>query len=1070
MTDCSDNLIGSKNSESRNVISDNNHGILLSLTSGIEVIGNYVGTDPTGLIDRGNTHVGVYLSNASGSNLIGLDDDFTAADIDHFRNVISGNGNAGVYISSSSDQIVAGNYIGTDATGSDPIPNDNYGIEIIGTSSGVTIGTDADGLQDALEGNLISGNGSGMRLISGVSATGIKIAGNLVGTDHTGNAPLENDNFGIEVRFGFDGLVIGTNGDNVRDAIEGNVISSNGTVGVSLNNAHNITVAGNSIGVGLDNSTSLGNQHENIFITGTSSDNVIGYDPSMANDDANIVGNKIMHGERTAITISGSAAVRNRISRNAMGDNASLGIDLNDDLVTSNDDGDVDTGVNELMNFPVIEEAILLTTGVQITGFVPTAAEIEFYVADAGPNPSTHSYAESFGEGERYILTLVEGSADDADSSTDTYSDDGTGAGVSRTENRFEFDIDTTGLGLKWGTRITAISIDANGNTSEFSAVVALIAPEICDNGLDDDGDGLVDCQDPDCSAFDNDADGVCDDLDLDDDNDGLFDTVETDCSDFLPMNSGMSTNCCQISSFNFWPKDGVHWTLNADAIGSNPGFFGSNIPRWGGIEDLYDAAILPDGKYFEMGMRNSDLMIGEVIELEMIPNATVDAAAFIIAGLDNMDGVRVQAYLGSVALTVDVSDISCGTGLVSTSGGYLYTTNTSGGHLDNAVQISILEPVDRIVVRTAKADGSADLSSISIYGFSTCGALDPDGDGIPNHLDIDSDGDGCTDVLEAGFTDDDFDGELGASPVTVDSDGLVTSGSDGYAGTSSYVLDAALQSGCPDADDDFISNGNDLDDDNDGLLDETEFNCGSASLSFNATWTQSNAANDAVQIQSPTVVASTLPLSIGSGSNGVSTNSRIEFASLDSKTFAEARLTEDYIEYGFTTQAAINSVVLGEVAQNKAPAFSGADPTEYGYYVGIVISDDNFATQQTLEYGYYVDETLPAGWDHDFMLGDNEDFQFEPSTTYKFRVYLFNKTSVGPARFDDFAFLTYHCGYSLDPDSDNIYSHQDSDADGDSCNDVIEAGFPDADGDGQLGGLVPPSVDTEGKVTSGGL
>jgi len=58
---------------------------------------------------------------------------------------------------------------------------------------------------------------------------------------------------------------------------------------------------------------------------------------------------------------------------------------------------------------------------------------------------------------------------------------------------------------------------------------------------------------------------------------------------------------------------------------------------------------------------------------------------------------------------------------------------------------------------------------------------LDTDTDGTPDYLDLDSDGDGCPDVLEAGFTDDNGDGILGPNPVLVDSDGLVTTGSDGY-------------------------------------------------------------------------------------------------------------------------------------------------------------------------------------------------------------------------------------------------------------------------------------------------
>jgi len=56
------------------------------------------------------------------------------------------------------------------------------------------------------------------------------------------------------------------------------------------------------------------------------------------------------------------------------------------------------------------------------------------------------------------------------------------------------------------------------------------------------------------------------------------------------------------------------------------------------------------------------------------------------------------------------------------------------------------------------------------------------------------------------------------------------------------------------------------------------------------------------------------------------------------------------------------------------------------------------------------------------------------------------------------------------DLDSDTVVNRLDHDSDGDGCKDVIEAGFPDADGDGQLGGVTPPSVDGNGRVTSGGL
>ena len=63
---------------------------------------------------------------------------------------------------------------------------------------------------------------------------------------------------------------------------------------------------------------------------------------------------------------------------------------------------------------------------------------------------------------------------------------------------------------------------------------------------------------------------------------------------------------------------------------------------------------------------------------------------------------------------------------------------------------------------------------------------IDTDGDGISDYLDLDSDGDGCNDVIEAGFIDGDGDGYLGDSPISQDSLGLVVSGQ-GYINPADY-------------------------------------------------------------------------------------------------------------------------------------------------------------------------------------------------------------------------------------------------------------------------------------------
>ncbi|BDW91453.1 hypothetical protein MACH07_02850 [Flagellimonas marinaquae] len=66
-------------------------------------------------------------------------------------------------------------------------------------------------------------------------------------------------------------------------------------------------------------------------------------------------------------------------------------------------------------------------------------------------------------------------------------------------------------------------------------------------------------------------------------------------------------------------------------------------------------------------------------------------------------------------------------------------------------------------------------------YALLSYSIFDSDSDGSYDAYVLDADGDGCNDVREAGFTDNNDDGYLGPNPVTVNIEGLVTSGSDGY-------------------------------------------------------------------------------------------------------------------------------------------------------------------------------------------------------------------------------------------------------------------------------------------------
>jgi len=121
------------------VINGFNFGILFSGGKGHNVEGNFIGTDPEGDSDLGNSLSGVVLSNADGSTVGGASPEA--------RNLISGNGSsgdsAGVWVrDGATGNRIQGNLIGTDKTGTAPLGNTGNGV-FLDDASNNTVG-DAD--------------------------------------------------------------------------------------------------------------------------------------------------------------------------------------------------------------------------------------------------------------------------------------------------------------------------------------------------------------------------------------------------------------------------------------------------------------------------------------------------------------------------------------------------------------------------------------------------------------------------------------------------------------------------------------------------------------------------------------------------------------------------------------------------------------------------------------------------------------------------------------------------------------------------------------------------------------
>ena len=108
--------------------------------------------------------------------------------------------------------------------------------------------------------------------------------------------------------------------------------------------------------------------------------------------------------------------------------------------------------------------------------------------------------------------------------------------------------------------------------------------------------------------------------------------------------------------------------------------------------------------------------------------------------------------------------------------------------------------------------DGIADIFDINHSG-SPLDEEDKDGDGVPNYLDLDSDNDGITDILESGGVDAGGDGRVDNNTDT-DGDGLADIFDSDNGGTPLSNVDF---------DGDGLKNALDIDADNDGILDNIE-------------------------------------------------------------------------------------------------------------------------------------------------------------------------------------------------------------------------------------------------------
>jgi hypothetical protein len=395
---------------------------------------NFIGTDPSGMQAMGN-ETGVFITSNSGNRIGG-----TSASQ---RNLISGNRFVGIEVdgSSASDNVIQGNYIGTDVTGQGALGNENDGV-LIDRATFTTIGgTTAEAR------NVISGNGDDGIDVFGAEAFFNTIQHNYIGVAADGMTGLGNAEDGIDL-----------NDQAWRTEIKDNVIAANADWGIFINSgARESTLTRNFIGTNSAGAA-LGNTLGGILAE-DSGPQIIG--GTYNTEGVCCEGNTIAFngGPGIGVNADESVSFEKGIRGNRIYANAGLGIDLQLDGVTDNDPLDQDGGsqANRLQNFPVLSPPV--TGSLEIAGMLPSRPNaffrIDVYANDAC-DPS------GYGEGQDFI-------------------------GTTSVETNSTGDVDFT-LELEEavvpGTFFSATAIDGDGNTSEFAACVAVVnaaptAPEI---------------------------------------------------------------------------------------------------------------------------------------------------------------------------------------------------------------------------------------------------------------------------------------------------------------------------------------------------------------------------------------------------------------------------------------------------------------------------------------------------------------------------------------------------------------------------------------------------------------
>lgn len=493
-----------------NVISGNRlNGIeLFGPTTDTQIVGNRIGVDITASKAIPNAAAGVLVTQATHTRI--------GSTNNAGRNIISGNGLSGIEITGNANEnSILGNWIGIDASGTNPIPNQEAGVLLSSASrnrvggpgtgegnvlsgnglsginlnvnsrygsvsednviQGNVIGASPDGqvavgnLQAGIlafgevHGTLVGGEETGTgNLISGNKVNGIELNGSIQGTAILGNIiglsanrldAMPNDSAGILLS-GFDSSVPSDTLIGNGSPFAANWISGNRLSGIEIRGrGANNQISGNQIGTALVSTIDTGNNQHGIFVSQET-------DPAVPLEGLSITDNVIAFNGLAGVFVGGAVSEFHpnstgiNIRRNAIYANQGLAIGLGEQGPQANDSQDSDQGPNDYQNYPELSQAVLISTGLlEVEGEIlgPQGASDTI---DFYLTPSCP--ASGSGEGRYWVGTA---SVKVASPLPENF------------HASFPIPLE---LGSLQDVVLTATSTDSAGNTSEFSPCLLL--------------------------------------------------------------------------------------------------------------------------------------------------------------------------------------------------------------------------------------------------------------------------------------------------------------------------------------------------------------------------------------------------------------------------------------------------------------------------------------------------------------------------------------------------------------------------------------------------------------------